>query len=284
MPYDETIRYVSEILNISYEDAKRALLPGGGAVPADPSEEPIALPALGYNPDVPYGPEDAQWDEWTCSIHTAQQALESVDPSGIWTYDKVYRYMTGIPVVDSNVGFYDRTGGLFVNMFQILGYESHNVVSPSFAFLMENAGHEPICLSLWGMYHWVFVRKAGVAADGTPFLHLSNSADGYLGVGQTLNESQFNRFTRNGQDCAAVFIDLPYGESAVAIAELQAQLQYFINARAYLVNDVIIGRAVKTGMNVSRKGTVKAAEKTAARAEFQAIEAEALRVLNENPV
>lgn len=218
LPFDETIRYVSRIMDLSYEDAKAALLPpracAEGAQMA--LAQPVALPALAFNPNVPYSPDDKQWLDWTCSIHTVQQALEAVGSQ--MPYTDVYNLMVEtLGVVDARVGFHDHTGKHMAEMFRRLGYQAHAEYPVDFDRVWEEAGTEPICLSIDGHYHWMFVRSR--ADENT--LNLSNSAPGHMGVQQTITRWQWAQI---GGGASAVHIDIPDGEDPRMIAELQARI------------------------------------------------------------
>lgn len=266
MPFQETIDYLSIILGISNDDARKRLLPSKTdlIVPA------INLPKLGYNPNIPFGPEDTQYDDFSCSIHTVQQMLESIFPDGSWTYERVYNYMMNVmKVVDAKVGFHDHTGALLSSLFEGLGLKAHFEYPVTFDQVWRDAGSEPIGISGAIWYHWVMVR--GRIDEDT--LSISNSAPGYHSVGQTLSRGQFASLG----DFCAVHIDIEEGESPVAIKELQDKVDYYINAMSYAIDDLIIKRALGTGRTLTGSN-VKAKTRKDARAEFESIETEALRL------
>jgi len=212
LPFDETVRYVSRILRMSPEATQSLLLPEG----ADDDIGPVSMPALAFDPMAPFSPNDSRWAGWACSLHTMQQALESVGSS--MTYANLYHLIVDVRGIgDPDLGFRDRTGQVMAQMFRDLGYRARTEYPVDFDRVWEDAGHEPMCLSIDGHNHWLFVRSR--VDDDT--LGLSNSAPGHLGVDQTLTRWQWAQI---GGGAAAVHIDVPEGEDPSVIAALQARL------------------------------------------------------------
>jgi len=120
-------------------------------------------------------------------------------------------------LTDADLGCTDHTGQVMAQVFRALGYQARAEYPVDFDRVWEDAGHEPICLSIDGHNQWLFVRSR-VDEDT---LGIGNSAPGYLGVDQTLTRWQWAQI---GGGAAAVHIDVPEGEDPSVIAALQARL------------------------------------------------------------
>ena len=231
LPFGETVRYVARIIGLSEACAQTRLLPslsGMGAEPASifpdsafsdsapHTRAPISMPALSADPGVPYSADDEQWLGWTCSLHTIQQALESVGSS--MSYSEVYHLLVDVRgLADSSGGFHDHTGQRMAQLFRELGYDAYAEYPVDFDRVWEDAGHEPICLSIDGHNQWMFVRSR--ADENT--LNLSNSAPGRMGLEQTITRWEWAHI---GGGASAVHINIPEEEDPSVIAALQARL------------------------------------------------------------
>jgi hypothetical protein len=186
----------------------------------------IPMPSLAFDPKAPHSADGAQWTPWTCSLHTVQQALEVVGSS--MSYADVFHLIVDVrQLTDADVGFRDHTGQLLAKMFRDLGYGAHAEYPVDFDRVWEDAGHEPICLSIDGHDHWMFVRSR--ADENT--LNLSNGAPGHKGVEHTITRWQWAQI---GGGAAAVHIDIPEGEDPSVIAALQSRLVELASANAEL--------------------------------------------------
>lgn len=186
----------------------------------------VPMPSLAYDPKAPGSPDGADWTPWTCSLHTIQQALEAVGSS--MTYADVFHLIVDVrQLADADVGYRDHTGQLLAKMFRDLGYGAYAEYPVDFDRVWEDAGHEPICLSIDGHDHWMFVRSR--ADENT--LNLSNGAPGHKGVEHTITRWQWAQI---GGGAAAVYIDIPEGEDPSVIAALQARLVELASANAEL--------------------------------------------------
>jgi hypothetical protein len=233
MPFGDTIRYVGRILILSEDEVRARLLPprlapdtgplaalpalvGARATCALLRANPVSMPSLALDAAVPLSADDAQWAAWTCSLHTVQQALEAVGSS--MSYAEVYRLMVDVRrPFDGEIPLLDQTGESLARMFRDVGYVAYAECPVDFDRIWDDAGHEPICLSIGGHNRWMFVRSR---ADNDT-LNLSNSAPGHKGVEQTISRWQWAQV---GGGAAAVHIEIPVGEDASVIAALQARL------------------------------------------------------------
>src|SRR5581483_9466566 len=131
------------------------------------------------------------------------------------SYADVYHLLVDVRrIASSDIGFRDHTGQPLAKMFRDLGYDAQAEYPVDFDCVWEDAGHAPICLSIDGHDHWMFVR--GRADEDT--LYLSNGAAGFMGVEQTITRWQWAQI---GGGAAAVRIDIPEGEDPSVIAALQ---------------------------------------------------------------
>jgi hypothetical protein len=233
LPFEDTLRYIGRIMLLSEDEVRARLLPPRLAPASEPfsavpmlvsvhasgaaeAAEPLAMPALALDPQVPYDPDHPQWPALTCSLHPVQQALEAVGSN--MTYADVYRLMVDVRMLgDADLAFQDHTGQSLARLFRDLGYGAYAEYPVDFDRVWEAAGHEPICLSIGGHNRWLFVRSR--ADEDT--LNLSNSAPGHMGVDQTITRWQWAQI---GGGAAAVHIEIPDGEDPSVIAALQARL------------------------------------------------------------
>lgn len=196
-PYNETVRYVSRILNISEEAATARLT---GSVIA-------TVTGRVFGPDVPDS-ITLQQNSWTCAVRSAYVDLYMLAQKGLIepvTYgDDGPRdvYAALVPTYDdSTVGLHDGSGAQLAELITSrFGVRAESGFPVTLEQVQAHAGLSPVLIGgqAWG--HWVAVR--GVEDDGT--LILENPAPGYDGVGNELLTS----FDRLGP-FAMVVLDLP---------------------------------------------------------------------------
>lgn len=173
-PYPETVRYVATILGISRADAAARLT---GAQPM----------SVTYNASEP---AIAQNDPWSCAPTSTRWAMTALGrhPSEAWMESQ----MLSDGIVSKEEGLRIATGGplatWITEQYGEFGYSASNDPSVSFDDVAAEAGKYPLLLGgrAWG--HWSGVRGLSASTDT---LLLANPADGWMGVGQTMNRQQF---------------------------------------------------------------------------------------------
>lgn len=142
-----------------------------------------------YNPATPHQNQD--WD-WDCSQESAEFCLRSWGrtPSDDWMEQSLQEQ----GVVTPQYGLMDASGAGMADWFNReygeFGYRASNEPSVTFDDVAAEAAEmaHPLMIGGRAWCHWVGCR--GYAPDDDLLL-LANSADGYMGVGQTLNRAQF---------------------------------------------------------------------------------------------
>jgi hypothetical protein len=174
-PYAETVNYVSSILGIPQDEARRRLAPQA------------APPKVRYNVAEP---TIAQDDDWSCAPTSLRWALKSLgrDPAEAW----IEATMIDEGVVSMRSGLLDASGaGLadFVRrQYGEFGYTASANSGVPFDYVATMAGTRPILIGGRAWNHWSGVRSYSPARD---VLLLANPADGYGGVRQEMTRQQF---------------------------------------------------------------------------------------------
>lgn len=140
-----------------------------------------------YNPNEP---AIAQNDPWSCAPTSTRWAMTALGrhPAESWMENQ----MKADGVVSETLGLLDASGaGLAAWVIAQYGefqFTASNDPSVSFDDVAAEAGKYPLLLGgrSWG--HWSGVR--GLSASSNTLL-LANPADGWMGVGQTMNRQQF---------------------------------------------------------------------------------------------
>jgi hypothetical protein len=151
-----------------------------GAPPAEPTK-------VTYNAAEP---AFAQNDPWSCAPTSTRWALHALGrrPTEQWIEDR----MVKDGIVSKDEGLLDATGKALADwitaQYQEWGYYSNSEPAVSFDAVFAEVGPYPLLLGgrRWG--HWSGVR-ASAPTDGV--LLLANPAEGWQGVGQTMNREQF---------------------------------------------------------------------------------------------
>lgn len=146
------------------------------------------VPTLTYNADFP---RIAQTDDWSCSVASVCWALNSI---GIPTdYYQLETLELRRGLVSTSDGLLDGSGAQlarFLGEQSGLGADVERQYPAAWEWVQSIAGKGPVLLGggHWGgAGHWVAVR--GLDADGN--LRLSNPADGYAGIYETLTAANF---------------------------------------------------------------------------------------------
>lgn len=132
-------------------------------------------------------PQDYAWDCAACSTAWAMRTIGYAV-----TEDDVIAGL-GPSRISPTYGLLDASGAGLVSYLGEMGISAENNPDASWADVMAAAGYQPMVIGGRAWCHWVAVRM-GSDAIGRPELELialMNPASGYMGVGQSLDPSQF---------------------------------------------------------------------------------------------
>lgn len=162
-------------------------------------ENDVSTRRVTYNRHEPPHPQDLSYD---CSQESLEWALWALgrQPNDDWMESA----MQSEGVMNPDVGCTDASGaGLaaFVRRhYGSDGFDANNETNVSWDWMVhegmtippgDGSGHAyPVLIGGQRWYHWACVRDYDPGRD---VLLIANSADGYGGVGQTLNKSQWDR-------------------------------------------------------------------------------------------
>jgi len=136
-------------------------------------------------------PRDPQDNPWDCSANSLSWCLRTIGRSET-EYD-VIRGL-GPTRISPSLGLLDASGAGLVEYLGELGIGADNNPHASWGDVMAAAGSQPMTIGGRRWSHWVAVRLGADAARAVvPMLALMNGADGYMGVGQYLDQEDFAR-------------------------------------------------------------------------------------------
>lgn len=149
----------------------------------------MSTPYPHYDCDTPYQNQDSDFD---CSQESAQWCLRAWGraPDDGW----MTQCLIDEGVMTPEYGLMDASGAGMASWFNRWygsdGYVASNEPSVSFDDVASEAGTQqhPLMMGGRAWCHWVGVSDFNVASD---LLIIKNSANGYLGVYQTLNRTQW---------------------------------------------------------------------------------------------
>jgi GH25 family lysozyme M1 (1,4-beta-N-acetylmuramidase) len=149
----------------------------------------MSEPVPHYDPNEPAHPQENDWD---CSCESTEWALFAYGrtPDDDW----IEQSMIAAGVANPAVGLTDASGAGLANWLNVeygeFGYVSSNEPSVSFDDVAAEAAtlKHPLLMGGRAWCHWTGVRGYSAADD---LLLLANPANGYQGVYQTMNRSQF---------------------------------------------------------------------------------------------
>jgi len=142
----------------------------------------MSIEPLAYNPTEPQQQQLLDWTCSACSLAWMNRALGiqfATDEPSATDY-------IGVPDnINAMYGLMDASGSRLVQCLREQGAPAFNCW-PSWSQIDQLAQYMPMLLGGVGWNHWVGVR----GTDGTNLL-LANSAEGWQGVYDTMNSSQF---------------------------------------------------------------------------------------------
>jgi hypothetical protein len=97
--------------------------------------------------------------------------------------------------ITAEYGLMDSSGAGLVEYLGELGIDAANNPDASWSDCTAAAGFQPMLIGGREWCHWVGVRMGAPAAQGCipDVLALMNSADGWMGIHQVLNENEFDQ-------------------------------------------------------------------------------------------
>jgi len=134
-------------------------------------------------------PQDYPWDCSACSTAWAMRTI------GYAVSEQDVIAGLGPGRISSSLGLLDASGAGLVSYLGEQGISAANNPNATWNDVMAAAGYQPMVIGGRTWCHWVAVRM-GSTAIGKPeieLLALMNPADGYMGVGQTLDWVQFDQ-------------------------------------------------------------------------------------------
>lgn len=171
----------------AFVDALDPSLNAGCVPPYRQSDQPPAPPNFlaNYNPNTSMPAQVNSWSCSACALAWLERAL-GLDPN---CYEQCGIDQIGYPQnINPTYGLMDGSGAQLQRVLSEHGQNSHQgwlSFDTAYAYYAQTPG----CMSGGAWYHWVGVR----GVDGNGNLWIANSAPGYMGVGDTLSRSDFNR-------------------------------------------------------------------------------------------
>lgn len=136
-------------------------------------------------------PADIQDYPWDCSAASLAWAMRTIGRS-VSEQDVIAGL--GPDRISPSLGLLDASGAGLVSFLAEQGIAAENNADASFQEVMDAAGHQPMVMGGREWCHWVAVR-IGSDIIGRPdlqMLALMNPAPGYMGVDQTIGDSDFD--------------------------------------------------------------------------------------------
>ena len=133
---------------------------------------------------------DAQDMSWDCAACSTAWCLRAI---GLDYSEADVVAGLGSGRINPYYGLLDASGAGLVSYLAEVGVNAKNNSASSWSDVVSAAGFQPMVIGGREWCHWVAVRMGSVCGGIIPAypLLLMNPADGYMGVGQTLNEAQF---------------------------------------------------------------------------------------------
>lgn len=219
MPYQETINYVSIILDITAQEARGRLMP--------PVQSQIELK---YNPNVP---TVYQTGNWQCAAASAAWAFQSIGFN--LGQDDVVRLLGDR--ISVQYGLMQGDGSGLAAMFREQGLQAINEWI-SWDWLVEHAGSMPILIGGVAWNHWVGVRDKS--------LRLANPAPTWKNVGSKLSKDEFDRwgpfaavYVLMGENMQRIKeLEIKIEQQAKQIESMQITIDWFVTNIAVITDDI----------------------------------------------
>ena len=138
--------------------------------------------SLAYNQDEPQYPQTADWTCSACALAWLNRALGIDHATDEWS---AVDYIGNPENINSTYGLMDGSGAVLASRLREQGAPALTAW-PSWEETRNLAWNMPLLIGGVNWYHWVGVRCS--LEDG---LFLANSAEGYSGVYETLEEDQW---------------------------------------------------------------------------------------------
>ena len=136
---------------------------------------------------LPADPQDYAWD---CSACSTAWAMRTV---GYDVSEQDVIVGLGPARISPSLGLLDASGSGLVSFLAEQGITAQNNASATWTDIMAAAGYQPMVIGGRAWCHWVAVRMGSEAAKrpDLELLALMNPANGYMGIGQTLDPLDF---------------------------------------------------------------------------------------------
>lgn len=133
-------------------------------------------------------PQDYPWDCAACSTAWAMRSI------GFTVGEQDVITGLGPGRISPTLGLLDASGAGLVSYLAEMGIGAENNPSATWDELQAAAGYQPMVIGGRVWCHWVGVRMGSdaIGRSDLDVLALMNPADGWMGVEQTLNQTQFD--------------------------------------------------------------------------------------------
>jgi len=143
----------------------------------------VTVEPLAYNLYEPQYPQQLDWTCSACSLAWINRALGIQFATDEWS---AVEYIGTPDNINAMYGLMDASGSRLVQCLREQGAPAFSYW-PSWSQAMELAAHMPLLLGGVGWNHWV-----GVRSGNGSWLFLANSAEGWMGVTDVLDQTQWN--------------------------------------------------------------------------------------------
>jgi hypothetical protein len=135
-------------------------------------------------------PTDLQDYPWDCAACSTAWAMRTI---GFAVSEDDVIAGLGPTRISPTLGLLDASGAGLVSYLEEQGIGAENNADASFQEVLDAAGFQPMVIGGRGWCHWVGVRMGSVAAglQDARVLALMNSAPGWMGIHQALDEQEF---------------------------------------------------------------------------------------------